>query len=169
MLRKEVPIGRAADETGVKVPTIRYYEQIGLLPGPARSGSNRRLYGEQDLNRLRFIRHARELGFEVDAIRTLLRLAGDPERPCGEADVIARARLADIDNRITGLSALRKEVARMVQECTQATIGKCRVIEVLSDHGKCLAHHGRPFDSRVGLGSCGDAGSPSERGIVPAQ
>lgn len=65
----------------MKVPTIRYYEQIGLFPRPLRTEGNRRLYGEGDLRRLAFIRHARELGFEIDAIRTLLTLQDDPGRP----------------------------------------------------------------------------------------
>jgi len=65
-----VQIGEAAKRSGVKVPTIRYYEQIGLLAAPARSDGNRRHYDASDLHRLTFIRHARELGFEIDAIRT---------------------------------------------------------------------------------------------------
>ncbi|MFX8672475.1 MerR family transcriptional regulator, partial [Acinetobacter baumannii] len=69
---QDVAIGEAARQSGVKVPTIRYYEQIGLLPAPPRSEGNRRLYGTADLRRLAFIRHARELGFEVGSIRTLL-------------------------------------------------------------------------------------------------
>jgi DNA-binding transcriptional MerR regulator len=81
-----VLIGKAAQHTGVKVPTIRYYEQIGLLPAPPRSDGNRRYFNDSDLRRLAFIRHARELGFEIDAIRTLLVLADTPEQPCATAD-----------------------------------------------------------------------------------
>ncbi len=77
----DVPIGEAARRSGVKVPTIRYYEEVGLLPEPPRSEGNRRLYGETHLQRLAFIRHARELGFEVDAIRTLLDLQDSPASP----------------------------------------------------------------------------------------
>lgn len=71
---QEISIGEAARHSGVKPPTIRYYEQIGLLPAPPRSEGNRRLYDATDLRRLAFIRHARELGFEIDAIRALLSL-----------------------------------------------------------------------------------------------
>ena len=77
-----VPIGQAARQSGVKVPTIRYYEQIGLLPAPPRSEGNRRQYDADDLRRLAFIRHARELGFEIDAIRALLALQDPFERSC---------------------------------------------------------------------------------------
>lgn len=67
-------IGKLGEAAGVKVPTIRYYEQIGLLPEPDRSAGNQRLYGQSALDRLAFIRHARELGFPLDAIRDLLSL-----------------------------------------------------------------------------------------------
>jgi DNA-binding transcriptional MerR regulator len=133
-----ISIGALAEETGVKVPTIRYYESVGLLPEPDRTESNRRVYGAEAVRRLRFIRHARELGFEVGAIRQLLGLADQPDRPCHEADVIARAHLADIDQKIGRLIALRSEVQHMVDQCAQGEIRECRVIEVLADHKECL-------------------------------
>ncbi len=138
---KPAPIGRIAELTGVKVPTIRYYEQIGLLDAPPRTPSNRRSYGAADVARLRFIRHARELGFEVGAIRQLLDLAADPSRPCDGADAIARRHLEDIDRRIARLTALRDEVARMVDSLDHGSIGECRVIEVLADHAHCAHDH----------------------------
>jgi DNA-binding transcriptional MerR regulator len=101
-----VPIGEAARRSGVKAPTIRYYEQIGLLAAPPRSESNRRHYDTADLRRLAFIRHARELGFEIEAIRTLLALQDDPSQPCATADGIAKARLAEVEQRIRSLNAL---------------------------------------------------------------
>ena len=137
-----MPIGRLAAETGVKVPTIRYYESVDLLPAPLRTGSNRRTYNEQDVRRLSFIRHARELGFEVDAIRELLALADQPQRPCAQADAIARAHFADIKSKIARLELLRAEVSRMLTECSQREIRECRVIEVLASHGECLGSHG---------------------------
>ena len=132
-----VPIGEAARQSGVKVPTIRYYEQIGLLPAPVRSEGNRRHYDEADLRRLAFIRHARALGFEIDAIRTLLTLQDNPSQPCATADVIARARLAEVDQRLTSLVALKAELELMVEGCSHGHVAECRVIEVLADHGKC--------------------------------
>ena len=132
-----VPIGEAARQSGVKVPTIRYYEQIGLLPAPFRSEGNRRHYNDSDLRRLVFIRHARELGFEIDAIRTLLTLQDNPSQPCASADLIAKARLADVDQRINSLVALKAELELMVEGCSRGRVAECRVIEVLADHGKC--------------------------------
>lgn len=132
-----VPIGEAARRSGVKVPTIRYYEQIGLLPAPVRSEGNRRHYDDADLRRLAFIRHARALGFEIDAIRTLLTLQDNPGQPCATADVIAKAHLAEVDQRINSLLALKAELELMVEGCSRGRVAECRVIEVLADHGKC--------------------------------
>ena len=92
-----VPIGAAARHCGIKVPTIRYYEDIGLLPAPVRTASNRRLYDAADLRRLAFIRHARELGFDIEAIRTLLALQDEPGTSCAAADAVAQARLAEVE------------------------------------------------------------------------
>lgn len=127
------PIGEMARRTGVKVPTIRYYEEIGLLPAPPRTEGNRRMYDEQDLRRLAFIRHARELGFEVDAIRTLLSLQDQPEQSCAAADGIARARLNEVERRIAKLLALKAELRRMLDHCAAGRLAECRVIETLAD------------------------------------
>ena len=135
-----VQIGEAARQSGVKVPTIRYYEQIGLLPTPPRSEGNRRSYEAADLKRLGFIRHARELGFEIEAIRALLTLQDDPSQPCARADTIAKARLVDVEQRIRSLTALKSELELMVEECSHGHVGECRVIEILADHGKCKSH-----------------------------
>ncbi len=132
-----VPIGEAARSCGVKVPTIRYYEQIGLLPAPPRSEGNRRLFDAADLRRLAFIRHARELGFEIEAIRTLLALQDDPARSCEAADAIARARLEEVERRIASLTALRGELLSMIDSARHGRVDQCRVIEVLADHGQC--------------------------------
>ena len=131
-------IGALATATGVKVPTIRYYENIGLLPVPSRTENNRRLYDDATVRRLRFIRHARELGFEVDAIRQLLDLSDQPDRPCREVDAIAQRHLADIESRIVRLRALKTEVSRMIKQCAQGTVADCRVIDALAHHEHCV-------------------------------
>jgi DNA-binding transcriptional MerR regulator len=137
-----VPIGEAARRSGVKVPTIRYYEQIGLCPVPPRTDGNRRHFDDDDLRRLSFVRHARELGFDVDAIRTLLALQDRPDQSCAAADAIATARLAEVTQRIASLTALKIELERMVAGCAAGKVAACRVIETLADHSNCLhAHH----------------------------
>lgn len=135
---RTISIGAVAKATGVKVPTIRYYEDVGLLPVADRTDSNRRTYDAATVSRLRFIRHARDLGFAVEAIRQLLDLSDQPERSCHDADSIARLHLADIDEKIARLTALRAEVKRMVDEGEHGRVAECRVIEVLGDHRACL-------------------------------
>jgi DNA-binding transcriptional MerR regulator len=140
-----ISIGRLAKATDVKVPTIRFYEQIGLLPEPDRTESERRVYGEAAVRRLSFIKHARQLGFSVDAIRSLLALTDDPERPCEQANALAAEQLAEVEGKIRRLEALRDELRRMVAETCHGRAGDCRVIEALSDHSLCEHEHERPL------------------------
>lgn len=135
---KSLPIGALSEATGVKVPTIRYYESVGLMPEAPRSDGNRRLYDVDAVQRLRFIRHARELGFEVDDIRQLLDLSDQPDRSCGEVDAIAQRHLAEINSRIKRLKALKVEVARMIGECSKGRVSECRIIDVLAHHEHCV-------------------------------
>jgi DNA-binding transcriptional MerR regulator len=127
-----VPIGVAAIRSGVKVPTIRYYEEIGLLPAPLRTKNNRRRYDAADLRRLVFIRHARQLGFDGGAIRALLAIQDDPDQPCAAVDAIARARLGEVERRIESLLKLKGELERMMAGCSRGRVAECRVIEVLA-------------------------------------
>jgi len=134
-------IGTLSRKTGTKVQTIRYYEQIGLMNQPGRSAGGQRRYFEQDLDRLAFIRHSRQLGFSLDAIRELLDLADNPAQPCDEANSIARRQLKQVEQRIKRLNALKKELKRMVVECTGESVAECKVLEVLRDHSECLTNH----------------------------
>ncbi|HZW47273.1 MAG TPA: helix-turn-helix domain-containing protein [Microvirga sp.] len=130
-------IGELSRRTAVKIPTIRYYEQVGLMPAPPRTEGKQRRYGPAEVSRLNFIRHARELGFEVEAIRELLMLSENPEQSCVEADRIARRHMIEVERRIERLTALRGELKRMVSECSHGRVGECRVIQVLADHDQC--------------------------------
>ena len=134
-------IGGLARRTGTKVQTIRYYEKIGIMPEPGRTEGNQRRYGEAELDRLSFVRHARQLGFSLEAIRELLGLSDQPERSCGEVDGIARRQLRHVEQRIARLDALRTELVRMIDDCEGGTVGDCRVLEVLRDHHECLTQH----------------------------
>ncbi len=135
-------IGQAAKITGVKVSTIRFYEQEGLLAAPPRTESGRRLYSDSDMRRLAFIRHARALGFELGDIRSLLDLDDHPDRPCNEADLITRAHLKDVEARLAQLMSLRTELLRMVSACEGGTAARCLIIETLADHSLCQDEHG---------------------------
>jgi len=137
----DLTIGDLSQRTGVKVPTIRYYEQIGLLDAPPRSDGGQRRYGGGQVDRLNFIRHARELGFEIDDIRELLAMTSEPQASCHQADSIAKAHLAEVDRRIASLEALRGELSRMVEECGHGRVCDCRIIEALADHSLCTTDH----------------------------
>ena len=130
----DVTIGQLARETGCKIPTIRYYERIGLLPPPPRSAGNTRLYGPAHRARLGFIQHCRELGFSQSSIRDLLDLADQPDRPCEAVDQIARSHLEDVNRRMAQLAALKVELERMIGVCRGGQIADCRIIETLADH-----------------------------------
>lgn len=136
-------IGKLSEAAGVKVPTIRYYEQIGLLPPAERSTGNQRLYTRVALHRLAFVRHARELGFPLDAIRDLLGMSDRPDQPCAAVDSIAKAQLVAVEGRIVRLNALKSELERMVAQCAGGRVADCRVIEVLGNHAHCAADHSR--------------------------
>ena len=135
-------IGGAARTSGVKVTTIRYYEARGLLPAPPRTDGNRRLYSKSDVDRLRFIRHARDLGFPLEAISDLLDLSAAPGQDCAAVDAIARAQRAEVTRRIARLQALGAELDRMIAACAGGCVSDCQVIESLADHDLCGSDHG---------------------------
>lgn len=134
-------IGAMSKATDVKVTTIRFYEQIGLLPEPARAPNDRRIYDGRTLGRLAFIKHARQLGFSVEAIRTLLDLSDNPDKPCEQANRLAAEQLAAVDSKIARLQALRTELHRVVAAACDGRVSECRVIEVLSNHDLCTIDH----------------------------
>lgn len=134
-------IGELSRATGTNIETIRYYERIGLLPAPDRTGANYRSYGDAHRSRLSFVRHSRDLGFTIEEIRSLLDLSDDPARDCGEADRIATAHLEQVEVKIAQLTALRNELARIVGRCRGGLAGDCRVIEALGDHRHCESAH----------------------------
>jgi len=139
-------IGALGRATGVKPTTIRWYEAEGLLPPPVRTGGGHRLYGRTHLDRLGFIRHARELGFGMADIRALLDLSLHPERDCTAAHAVATAQIAAIDAKQRQLAALRAELSRMAEACAGGIAAECRILETLADHthGHCTdPAHGR--------------------------
>ena len=134
-------IGDLSHRTGVKVPTIRYYEQMGLVAAAEHSEGNQRRYGRRELERLAFIRHARDLGFGIDDIRSLIELSGHPEQPCSHADSIAAHQLEAVREKIARLRRLEAELERIAGCCAGGTVGDCYVIRALSDHDLCAGEH----------------------------
>lgn len=142
--RPMLSIGTMAKRTRTKVQTIRYYEHIGLMPEPGRTEGGQRRYGQAELDRLAFIRHSRELGFSLEAIRELLDLSDNPERPCTQIDAVAQRQLKEVEARIARLQSLETELRRMIGECHSNRVADCRILEVLRDHEECLSDHNRP-------------------------
>ena len=126
-------IGDVAKATRVKVVTIRYYEQIGLLPIPARTDGNYRAYSREHIRRLQFIRRCRDLGFTLEQVRGLLRLASQKNDECSEVVRITMRHLADIEAKVSDLSRLAAELQRISECCRgDGLIADCRIIEALS-------------------------------------
>ncbi len=131
--KERISIGDLAKGTGTKVVTVRYYEQIGLLPVPCRTAGNYRTYSNEHMRRLRFIRRCRDLGFTLDQIRDLLRLSSQKDEECGEVDRITAQHLIEVEQKISDLKRLAKELRRL-NNCCQGNgiIADCRIIEALS-------------------------------------
>ena len=125
-------IGELARATGTKVETIRYYERIGLLPAPARTGGNYRAYTRPHLGRLRFIRRGRDLGFSLDEVWELLRLSDDRDRPCAEIDHLACTHMAAVERKLADLTRLHGELRQLIAQCRHGTVADCRIIETLA-------------------------------------
>ena len=135
-------IGEMSKRANVKIPTIRYYEQIGLLPEAERNSGNQRRYDKAGLERLSFIRHARDLGFSIDAIGALIDLQNHPDRSCKSANEIAVAQLAGVRAKIKRLRLLEKELARISLGCDgQGPSEECYVLASLADHQLCSKDH----------------------------
>jgi len=125
-------IGMLARATGTKVETVRFYERNGLLPVPARTDGNYRSYEPMHLERLSFIRRARDLGFSLDRIRQLLALSDDREQSCNAVDVLVRQHLVEVQAKIDDLRAMQCELDRLLGQCQRRSVADCRIIKTLS-------------------------------------
>ncbi|MES0883243.1 MerR family transcriptional regulator [Roseibium sp. SCP14] len=135
-------IGELSKRTGVKVPTIRYYEKEGLLEAPLRTEGNQRRYHASELDRLGFIKHCRDLGLPMPAIRDLIELSQHPDSPCEQADQIAGTQLAEVRLRIAHLKKLEAELERIATSCQGShTVTECNVLKAFGDHSLCQEDH----------------------------
>jgi len=126
-------IGDLARAAGTRIVTIRYYEKVGLLPVPDRTEGNYRTYGAPALDRLRFIRRCRDLGFSLEQVRGLLALASDAERPCGEVDAIIAVHVEEVDRKIADLQALAQQLRNLSASCSGGgTVSNCRILDAIS-------------------------------------
>ena len=130
-MTQSLSIGDLAKATDTKVVTIRYYERIGLLPAPARTSGNYRVYDASHLARLGFVRRGRDLGFSIEQMRDLLSLSDQKDRSCAQVDAIAREHLVEVDAKIAALKALRHELDHLIRQCHSGTVAECRIIDAL--------------------------------------
>ena len=143
-------IGDLAAATSTKAETIRWYEKVGLLPAPARQGrGNYRAYGKKHLDRLSFLRRARDLGFNLAQVRALLDVADKKDQDCTAVGVIARTHLNAIERKIADLTVLREELRRVIGQCQHGRIDECRIIEALAP-GMKMARPTRRRSARHG-------------------
>jgi len=135
-------IGELSKRTNVKVPTIRYYEEMGLLAAPERTEGNQRRFDAAGLERLSFIKHARDLGFSIEAVSELIELHEHPDRSCQAATDIAVSQLSDVRAKIKRLRALEKELVRISKGCDGEGVSEdCYVLASLADHRLCHREH----------------------------
>jgi MerR family transcriptional regulator, copper efflux regulator len=125
-------IGDAARATGVSVKMIRYYEEIGLLPAAGRTEAGYRVYDDKALNRLRFVRRARSLGFAMPRIRVLLGLWHDRHRASSDVKQQALAHVAELDARIAELAAMRDTLSELAQACHGDDRPDCPILRDLA-------------------------------------
>lgn len=124
-------ISTVAANSGCNLETIRYYERIGLMPPPERTPKGYREYSEADVERLRFISRGRGLGFSLQEILSLLRLAQDPGISCSEVDQLARKHLDDILVRLKDLQRMAHELERTIDHCGGGQRGECTILDSL--------------------------------------
>ena len=141
-MKETLGIGKLAKEAGVGVETIRFYERSRLLPRPERSSGNYRRYDAAALARLRFIRHAKSLGFTLDEIRRLLRLSESTRSDAGDFHEIAREKIAWIDAKMDEMRSMREILAKAMEACPGhgADLSECPVLALFTG---CDHAHGR--------------------------
>lgn len=125
-------IGALSQRTGCNIETIRYYERIGMIPKPPRTQGGHRLYAQEHLKRLAFIRRSRELGFSLEQIRELLRFADGGRYTCSQVRAITVEHLDEVRARMKDLKRLEKVLNTMASQCDRGKVPDCPVIEALS-------------------------------------
>ncbi|MEX0590998.1 MAG: helix-turn-helix domain-containing protein [Xanthobacteraceae bacterium] len=129
--RPTLSIGELSRLTDVNIETIRYYEKVGVLPAPSRTGSGRRIYGSRETRTLAFIRRSRELGFTLDEVRALLNLGAPANATCAQVREIAGRHLKDIQGKIADLTKLESLLNKTIKRCSGRAVPECPVIDVL--------------------------------------
>ncbi len=124
-------IGALSKGTGCNIETIRYYERIGLMPKPPRSPGGHRLYEDDHLRRLTFIRRSRELGFTLEEVRGLLRLVDGGSYTCAEVKALTLDHAAEVRRKVADLRKLERVLKEMAAECDGGEVPECPIIDTL--------------------------------------
>ncbi len=125
-------IGQLASAAEIPAATIRYYEKIGLLASPSRSGSNYRQYGNDDLDRLTFVRRARDIGFTIDQVRSLLSFSDQQNGDCCTVTALTEEHLAAVERKIADLLLLKDQLTGLLTSCRGGLVADCRIIDALT-------------------------------------
>lgn len=129
-------IGEVAERGGVNLQTIRYYEREGLLPTPPRLASGYRVFPESTVHRVRFIKRAQELGFSLAEINELLAIQLDPAKDCSDVQRLARAKVADIEEKMRTLEQMRRVLTSLAEACPGCgPLSECPILESIEDKG----------------------------------
>lgn len=128
---RTVTIGDLAARTGVNIETIRYYERVGVLPAASRSAGGYRVYDDDAMKRLAFVRRSRDLGFTLDEVRALLKLAANRSRSCARVRDLAAAHLGSVQAKLVDLKRMERVLKSMVASCADGTLPDCPLIEAL--------------------------------------
>ena len=124
-------IGPLSKQTGCNIETIRYYERIGIMPPPPRTEGGHRLYREEHLKRLTFIRRSRELGFTLEDVRNLLSLVDGDDFTCDEVKTMTLEHAGDVRRKIADLRKMERVLKDMVSQCDRGDVPDCPVIDAL--------------------------------------
>ena len=127
-------IGEAARISGCHLETIRYYERIGVLTKPRRKANGYLQYTDAEVGHLRFITRSRDLGFSLDEIRDLLRLAKLKDASCNDVDRLAREQLQKVEKRISEMQAIARVLKSTIDACARKSCGDCAILEALQKH-----------------------------------
>ncbi len=126
-----ITIGNLSKQTGCNIETIRYYERIGIMPAPPRTTGGHRVYGQDHVKRLTFIRRGRELGFKLEEVRGLLRLVDGDDYTCGEVKLLTLDHAREVRGKIADLRKMERVLTKMAAECEGGEVPDCPIIEAL--------------------------------------
>lgn len=128
---ERLAIGALSKRTGVNIETVRFYEKIGVLPAPTRTEGGHRVYEGEHVARLTFVRRARELGFTLDEVRSLLKLFDGDHYSCSDVRDVTAEHLKDVRKKMADLRRLERTLSDIVSRCEGGSVPECPIIEAL--------------------------------------